>query len=820
MHVRTRLSRWQVRLFLWVLLVVPGSWAALVPPVLAEPPSEPVTGYFRSPQFIRADSNSDGAVDISDAVFSLEKLFSGGGNVACLDAADANGDERLDISDPIYTLSFLFLGAQAPPAPGLECGVDPAPGELGCRWYPFCPDDFPLIVHVLSRITFGPTEELYSRVQTKADLLEYLDEQLDQVPEGYDPAVHEPAVWERIQALAAPAPPGQPGQARDLALARLKSGLVVYATSSRWQLYHVLAQFWNNHFHTQINALVQGFFNEAPRGGPALPTTEQIFQAADTSPADGSLVEAEWTAFRSIHPGAAPWQDFGRETRNDGAVSLQEFLDHRFCAYWKYGRPQDAAAVAAQMEEREYNLYRRLALGRFGDMVEACAKSVAMLIYLNGFENTVRSPNENFAREILELHTLGVDSVYTQRDIEELAKVLTGWTAEWVARAGYAAGDINFHGKPDSQAYPLNLREPPPFRFPTQQFWEDDLYAWGFVVRPQAHDWARKDLFLQRYGGTDSLGNPVPAAEEVSIPENLASRTVASAIAELDRVLDRILSFRDTAKFISTKLIQLFVTDDLSLLEKSQPIPPDLLAGFRAADLDGDGAIERSEWEAPIPLVLPNGRPPQVFERLDSDGDGKVTTREYQEPDLLQACIDAWARTGGSVREVVRTILRSDELLSLKFYRAKVKTPFEVVTSAIRALGGAPTNQHLALTANDLVLAGMELFNFSDPTGESELGFDWMHTIGLLERLKYLNRAANPVSQQESRLVWSPGAFQERWGLDTPQRLIELFALLLHGGDILEEHGRLALDAYQSAAGNKALAAVAYLLSLPQFQKQ
>ena len=54
----------------------------------------------------------------------------------------------------------------------------------------------------------------------------------------------------------------------------------------------------------------------------------------------------------------------------------------------------------------------------------------------------------------------------------------------------------------------------------------------------------------------------------------------------------------------------------------------------------------------------------------------------------------------------------------------------------------------------------MELFEFADPTGESELAFDWMHTTGLLERLKYLNRAANPEKSQESRLAWSPEDFE------------------------------------------------------------
>jgi uncharacterized protein (DUF1800 family) len=780
--------------------------------------AEGAPGFFRRAQFIRGDSNIDGRVDISDVVSTLNTLFSGLQPSACPDAADANADRRIDISDPVATLNFLFLGGAALPAPGpFECGADASPAALGCAPSAHCQDDFALIAHALHRITFGPTEELYSRIQTRADLLRYIDEQIDEVPAAYDPAVHEPGLHARIESLDLGFPSeGNPA----LQAAKLKAALIAHATESRWQLLHVVAQFWNNHFHTQIDALVQGFFQDAPRGGSALRASEEVFRAADVAPADGQISESEWTAFRALHPGAVPWDDFARQTRGDGVVSLQELLDRGYVARWKYARAGDQAAAAADLEKREVDLYRRLAFGKFRDLVEACSKSAAMLIYLNGFENTVRAPNENFAREVLELFSTGVDNIYTQRDIEELAKVLTGWTVDWVARAGFPSGDINFQSQPQFQPLPLNLREPPPLRFPTTQFWDDGLHAWAFVIRAQAHDWSRKDLFLQRYGGTDSLGNPLPASAELAIPENASNRTVGAALTEFDRFLDKLMTFRDTAKFISTKLIQLFVTDDLTLLPKTRPMPADLRAAFDAADRDRDGAIELAEWAEPVPLVLPNGRPPGIFERLDADGDGRIAAREYQEPDLLQACIDAWARTDGDQREVIRTILHSEEFLSLEFYRAKVKTPLEVVTSAIRALEGSPTNSQLTAAAGDLLLAGMELFDFGDPTGESELAADWMHTTGLLERLKYLNRAANPAAPGEARLLWSPGTFRTRWQLDTPEKVIDYFLLLLLNGDVPASHRELAIGAFWSAPRNNVEAAVGYILSLPEFQKQ
>jgi uncharacterized protein (DUF1800 family) len=77
---------------------------------------------------------------------------------------------------------------------------------------------------------------------------------------------------------------------------------------------------------------------------------------------------------------------------------------------------------------------RAHAFGRFQDLIAASAKSAAMLIYLDGKENCSAAhptanniPNENYARELLELHTMGVDGGYTQRDVYEVARCLTGW---------------------------------------------------------------------------------------------------------------------------------------------------------------------------------------------------------------------------------------------------------------------------------------------------------------------------------------------------------------------------------------------------------
>lgn len=78
----------------------------------------------------------------------------------------------------------------------------------------------------------------------------------------------------------------------------------------------------------------------------------------------------------------------------------------------------------------ERDVVRKHALGTFGDMVAASSKSTAMLLFLDQQASTARHPNENYARELFELHTLGVDGGYTQRDVMESARCFTGWTEE------------------------------------------------------------------------------------------------------------------------------------------------------------------------------------------------------------------------------------------------------------------------------------------------------------------------------------------------------------------------------------------------------
>ncbi|RZJ27162.1 MAG: DUF1800 domain-containing protein [Haliea sp.] len=74
------------------------------------------------------------------------------------------------------------------------------------------------------------------------------------------------------------------------------------------------------------------------------------------------------------------------------------------------------------------NVIRAHALGKFEDLLLASARHPAMLFYLDQAQSNARGLNENYARELMELHTLGVNAGYTQNDVRELARILTGWT--------------------------------------------------------------------------------------------------------------------------------------------------------------------------------------------------------------------------------------------------------------------------------------------------------------------------------------------------------------------------------------------------------
>ena len=168
---------------------------------------------------------------------------------------------------------------------------------------------------------------------------------------------------------------------------------------------------------------------------------------------------------------------------------------------------QFKANLRAMVGDYEERAIRPHALGRFRDLLGAVMHHPAMLRYLDNEQNAVSRPNENLGRELLELHTLGVDSIYTQKDVQELSRILTG------------------HG--------LNLTNNSPRLRPEAQglYRRTGLYEFN----PARHDFGAKTLLGQTLQGRGAV--------------------------ELDEALDILARHPHTARHISRKLVTFFLGD-------------------------------------------------------------------------------------------------------------------------------------------------------------------------------------------------------------------------------------------------------------------
>lgn len=283
---------------------------------------------------------------------------------------------------------------------------------------------------------------------------------------------------------------------------------------------------------------------------------------------------------------------------------------------------------------------RPYALGQFRDLLGAVAKSPAMLFYLDNWQSGVESDrpslvqpraaarrgvrrrgasdarrdsldarlarmprglNENYARELLELHTLGVEGGYTQADVVNVARALTGWSLDQPRVRG------------------------------------------GFIFRPITHD----------------------AGEKTVLGHRLAP---GRGMEDGEQVLDIVAAHPSTALFIATKLARRFVSDD----------PP-------AALVERAAATFRS--------------------------------------------------TDGDIGETVRTIVTAPEFFAADTYRAKVKSPFELVVSALRAVNAAPDTT--PRTARLIAALGQPLYLHQAPNGYPETGKPWINTGTILNRINF-----------------------------------------------------------------------------------
>jgi uncharacterized protein (DUF1800 family) len=293
------------------------------------------------------------------------------------------------------------------------------------------------------------------------------------------------------------------------------------------------------------------------------------------------------------------------------------------------------------------------AMGKFKDLLTATAKSPAMLFYLDNFlsadprapqrmaaerasrqyrrggfgrpwpprapqqqqaKKNVRGLNENYGRELMELHTLGVDGGYTQKDVTEVARCFTGWTID----------------KP---------REDADFKF------------------------------------DERLHDPDPKMV-------LGKKIHAGGMKDGEQVIELLARHPSTAKFISTKLARRFVSDT-----PSQSLVTRMTKTFESSD--------------------------------------------------------------GDIRAVLKTMIYSPEFWSREAYRAKIKTPFELVVSTARALGSdVDTPMPLVQWTGRI---GEPLYQCQPPTGYADKSDAWVNTGALLNRLNFsLALAGNKVRGSRS----------------------------------------------------------------------
>ena len=110
------------------------------------------------------------------------------------------------------------------------------------------------------------------------------------------------------------------------------------------------------------------------------------------------------------------------------AVFSRRQLQERMVEFWTDHFNIATSKVTYLKLPDDRDVIRPYALGKFPDMLRASATSAAMLFYLDQNTSRTPTPNQNYAREIMELHTLGVDGGYTQDDVAQLSRILTGWS--------------------------------------------------------------------------------------------------------------------------------------------------------------------------------------------------------------------------------------------------------------------------------------------------------------------------------------------------------------------------------------------------------
>ena len=274
--------------------------------------------------------------------------------------------------------------------------------------------------------------------------------------------------------------------------------------------------------------------------------------------------------------------------------------------------------------------------------------------------------NENYARELMELHTLGVNGGYTQQDVIEVARAFSGWTIR----------------APDSLAV--------------------------FEFNPAMHDAGPKTVLGHaiKGGGGENDG---------------------------EQVLDILARQPATARFLATKLVRHFVADD----------PP---------------------------------------------------------PALVQRAADAYLASDGDMRTVLRTIFRSPEFWTREAFRARLKTPLELVASAVRALGAPPDST--LRTLGQVGYLGEPFWGHQFPDGWPDVASGWLGSDAMIRRMTFGASAASGALPGASPDSWRRSALLRLAPATDPAQAVATLVL----GDDVAADARALLDSIAAAARPRARA--------------
>jgi uncharacterized protein (DUF1800 family) len=464
------------------------------------------------------------------------------------------------------------------------------------------------ILHALNRLTFGPRPGDVEAVQ-KIGLKKWIDQQLH--PERL---AENPELAQRLQPLdslhmspaeiAANYPP-------PVVVRAMAKGLLPFPKDP----------------DARQRAELQAQRLRAKQDGDSKDKQVKGGDPLRQMPRQEALANIDPVERRKLVAGKAPQQMLAydlNEAKLYRAIYSNRQLEEQMVDFWfnHFNVYMDKGADRILTSTYERDAIRPHVFGKFRDLLEATAQSPAMLFYLDNWRSVspdrvregprgrifakqkakqARGLNENYARELMELHTLGVDGGYTQQDIVEVARCFTGWTISQPNRGG------------------------------------------EFIYNDRVHDKGEKTV----------LGVKIPAG---------------GGREDAEKVLDILARHPSTARFISTKLAMKFVADD----------PP---------------------------------------------------------PALIERMAKTFRDTGGDIRAVMSAMLDSKEFFSEGAFRAKVKTPLELVVSAARATGAQVDFAiPLALQIGQL---GQALYRKIEPTGYPSANSEWVNSAALLARMNF-----------------------------------------------------------------------------------